>query len=41
MDITELCQGPQVLGTTKFHSPGIGELKNGQESRESGYPGFP
>ena len=41
MDITELCQGPQVSGTTKFHSPGIGELKNGQESRESGYPGFP
>ena len=41
MDITELCQGPQVSGTTKFHSPGIGELKNGQESRESGYPGSP
>ena len=27
MDIAELCQGPQVPGSAKFHSPGIGELK--------------
>ena len=40
MDIAELCQGPQVPGSAKFHSPGIGELKKSQESRGSGYPGF-
>ena len=27
MDIAELCHGPQVSGSTKFHSPGIGDLK--------------
>ena len=27
MDIAELFQGPQVLGSAKFNLPAIGELK--------------